>query len=419
MLNLKFLVSNPVVIADSLGKRGASKLVPVLDEVVKLDESRREGLQKVEALKARRNQASLEIAKQKKEKKEDNTLLDQMKLVAKEIKELDEKLGEIDAKMNQLMFEFPNILDAAVPTGKSSEDNKVVKSWGEAPRFDYPVKTHDEIGETMGILNFKKAGEVSGARFVFLKGLAARLEHALVQFMLSTHGKEGYEELLPPFLVNRQSLIGTGQLPKFEEDVFRIEKFDYFLIPTAEVPVTNYHRNEILEEKDLPIRYMAYTPCFRSEAGSYGKDTKGLKRQHQFDKVELVKFTTPEQSAQEHERLLANAEKILQLLGLHYRVVLLCGGDIGFSSSKTYDIEVWSPASQSYMEISSCSNFTDFQARRANIRYRSAATGKVHFVHTLNGSGLAVGRTLIAIMENYQTKQGTFEIPPALQPFLH
>ncbi|NBV51744.1 serine--tRNA ligase, partial [bacterium] len=265
---------------------------------------------------------------------------------------------------------------------------------------------------------FKKAGEVTGARFCFLKGQAARLERALIQMMLDTHGDVGYEEMIPPFLVNRKALIGTGQLPKFEEDVFRIEKFDFFLVPTAEVPVTNYHRDEILDESDLPKSYVAYTPCFRSEAGSYGKDTKGLKRQHQFNKVELVKITTPEQSEAEHEKLTAHAEAILQKLELPYRVMLLCGGDTGFSSRKTYDIEVYSPAIQGFMEISSCSNFGDFQARRAGIRYRSKQTGKPHFCHTLNGSGLAVGRTLMAIMENYQNADGTFSIPSALKPYL-
>jgi seryl-tRNA synthetase len=393
--------------------------LPQLRQAIDLDKQRREGLQKVETLKARRNQASQEIAQQKKNKVEDTTLLDEMKQVSRDAKAIEEKLSIIETQLQALMYEFPNLLDESVPEGKAAEDNKVVRTWGKPPVLDFEPKSHDEIGEALKILDFKKAGEVSGARFVFVKGLAAKVERALIQFMLDTHAHEGYEEILPPFLVNRNTLIGTGQLPKFEEDVFRIEKFDYFLIPTAEVPVTNYHREEILEEKDLPIRYTAYTPCFRSEAGSYGKDTKGLKRQHQFNKVELVKFTTPETSFEEHEKLTANAEKILQLLGLHYRVVALCAGDTGFGSSKTYDIEVWSPASKGYMEISSCSNFADFQARRANIRYRSAATGKVHFVHTLNGSGLAVGRTLLAIIENFQTKDGTFTIPEVLKPYLN
>ncbi len=340
-----------------------------------------------------------------------------MKGVAQQIKDLDAKVTEVEAKIHELMFELPNNLDASVPDGASAEQNTVVRSWGDKPNFTFKPKIHDEIGEKMGIIDFKKAGEVTGARFVFLKGLGAKLERALIQLMLDTHAKAGYEEILPPFMVNRDSLIGTGQLPKFEEDVFKIEKFGYYLIPTAEVPVTNYHRNEILDAKLLPLRYTAYTPCFRSEAGSYGKDTKGLKRQHQFNKVELVKFTKPEDSMKELEALLGDAEKILQLLKLPYRVVSLCAGDIGFSSSKTYDIEVWSPAANAYMEISSCSNFIDFQARRANIRYRDDK-GKVQFVHTLNGSGLAVGRTLLAIIENYQKEDGTFSIPDVLAPYL-
>jgi seryl-tRNA synthetase len=417
MLDLKNLVQETARVEASLKKRGAVHLLPLLTQLVEADRERRQCLQAVETLKAKRNNASQEIAKKKKEKIDDTALLEEMKRVSQEIKGLDEKVGGFQAVVDRLLEEFPNLLDDSVPEGKSAEQNLELRRWGDLRQFSFKPKTHDELGEALGILNFKKAGEVTGARFVFLKGLAARLERALIQFMLDTHGPAGYEEMLPPLMVNRDALRGTGQLPKFEEDVFKVEKFEYFLIPTAEVPVTNYHRQEILEEKDLPKKYMAYTPCFRSEAGSYGKDTKGLKRQHQFNKVELVKFTVPETSVHEHESLTANAEKILQLLGLPYRVMLLCGGDTGFSSSKTYDLEVWSPGANAYMEISSCSNFADFQARRAGIRYRDAKTGKVHFVHTLNGSGLAVGRTLLAILENYQKEDGTFEIPKVLSAY--
>lgn len=417
MIDLKVLVGDADKVKASLKKRNNSTLVEVLDQIIELDKVRRSGLQEVESLKAKRNDASQEIAKRKKNKQDDTDLLSEMKNVSKKIKELDDVVADTQAKLNQLMYEFPNLVDEEVPQGLGSEQNVEVRKWGEIKDFDFNVRSHDEIGESLGILDFKKAGEVTGARFVFLKGMAARLEMALIQFMYQTHIKAGYEPIIPPFIVNRASLTGTGQLPKFEEDVFRIDKVDYFLTPTAEVPVTNYHRNEILEDKNLPYHYVAYSPCFRSEAGSYGKDTKGLKRQHQFNKVELVKFTRPENSMHELEAMVSNAEQILQLLELPYRTMLLCGGDMGFSSTKTYDIEVWSPFLKSYMEISSCSNCTDFQARRANIRFRDHSSGKVQFVHTLNGSGLAVGRTLLAIMENYQTKDGGFEIPKVLKPY--
>jgi len=417
MIDLKTLVGDSELVRESLKKRNNEKLQQILDQVVELDKKRRVGLQEVEALKAKRNEASIEIARLKKNKQDDSHILEEMKHVSKTIKEMDEFVGAIQDKLNLFLYEFPNLVDETVPFGSSSEQNKEVKRWGDARKFSFPIKSHDEIGELNGQLDFKKAGEVTGARFVFLKGDAARLEMALIQFMYQTHIRSGFEPIIPPFIVNRNSLTGTGNLPKFEEDVFRIEKVDYFLTPTAEVPVTNYHRDEILDEKDLPKHYVAYSPCFRSEAGSYGKDTKGLKRQHQFNKVELVKFAKPENSMSELESMLSSAEKILQLLNLPYRVILLCGGDMGFSATKTYDIEVWSPFLNSFMEISSCSNCTDFQARRANIRYRDSKTGKVQFVHTLNGSGLAVGRTLLAIMENYQREDGSFEIPEILKPY--
>ncbi len=418
MLDIKLVAANPAEIEKALDRRGNKTAKAVLQKILELDASRRSALQTVEALKAKRNQASIQIAAAKKNKEDATAIMEEMKGVAQSVKEQDLAVSEIETQLQALMMELPNIPDASVPTGTSAEDNKEIRKWGKIPAFDFKPLTHDEIGEKQGIMNFKKAGEVTGARFVFLTGLAAKLERALIQLMLDTHGEAGYTEIQPPFIVNRSALVGTGQLPKFEEDVFRLEKFDYFLIPTAEVPVTNYHREEIIDEKQLPLKYCAYSPCFRSEAGSYGKDTKGLKRQHQFNKVELVKFAKPENSFAELEALTADAEKILQILGLSYRVVCLCTGDMGFGSAKTYDIEVWSPGSNGYMEISSCSCFTDYQARRAGIRYRSDADRKVQFVHTLNGSGLAVGRTLIAIMENYQTADGNFTVPDALKKYL-
>lgn len=418
MLDIRTLAEKSEVVLESLERRGQGALATEWQNVLDLDVRRRKLLGEVEALKAERNKTSEEVARLKKEKQDATAVLARGKDIATRIRELDEEVEKVVAGVNAKALEFPNILDRAVPKGRGSEDNVEVRKWGKPAQLSFPAKSHDEIGEALGLLDFKKGGEVSGARFVFLKGRAARLERALIQFMLDTHLAAGYQEMLPPFLVNRSTLTGTGQLPKFEEDVFRIEKFDYFLIPTAEVPVTNYHRNEILEESTLPIKYVAYTPCFRSEAGSYGRDTKGLKRQHQFNKVELVKFTTPETSEAELEALLGDAEKILQALGLAYRVVLLCGPDTGFSSAKTYDIEVWSPASNSYLEISSCSVFTDYQARRADIRYRRQVDRRVAHVHTINGSGLAVGRTLLAIMENFQRPDGDFDIPPVLRPYM-
>lgn len=418
MLDLKYLVSNTADVEKSMRKRGGGeKYLPVLAKVVELDKERRASLLTVENLKARRNAASQEIAKLKKEKKDDPKLMEEMKAVSQTIKDLDEKVASVQEQLKLSLYELPNVLHESVPAGSTADDNKEVRRWGDIPKFDFTPKTHDELGEKLGLFDFKKAGEVTGARFVFVKGLAARLERALINFMLDTHREAGYEEILPPFLVNRNALFGTGQLPKFEEDVFHIEKFDYFLIPTAEVPVTNYLRDEIVDEKELTKRFCAYTPCFRSEAGSYGKDTKGMKRQHQFNKVELVKFAKPENSFEELEALTKDAEKILQLLKLPYRVMALCGGDIGFGSAKTYDLEVWAPGANSFMEISSCSCFTDYQARRANIRYRDAER-KVNFVHTLNGSGLAIGRTLLAIIENYQNADGSFRVPEVLQKYL-
>jgi seryl-tRNA synthetase len=419
MLDAKRITSDLENIARRLGQRpSGAKWRAELEKVVTLDGERKKKITEVEQLKSRRNQASQEIAKAKKEGRDAAPVLEEMKAVADRVKRLDEEVAGIEAQIRELLLGIPNVPADDVPVGSGPEDNVEARRWGTPRKFPFTPRTHDEIGEALGILDFKKAGEVTGSRFCFLKGRAARLERALINFMLETHVAAGYEEIAPPLLVNRQTLVGTGQLPKFEEDVFRIEKFDWFLIPTAEVPVTNYHRDEILSEKDLPKKYVAYTPCFRSEAGSYGKDTKGLKRQHQFDKVELVKFATPATSATELELLTADAEKILQKLELPYRVVTLCTGDMGASAMKTYDIEVWSPAQNGWMEISSCSNFGDYQARRANIRYRSEADGRPAFAHTLNGSGLAVGRTLLAILENYQREDGSFDVPKALADYL-
>jgi len=340
-------------------------------------------------------------------------------LVSDRIKALDEELKKTDEELDAIVMTIPNIPHASVVCGKGSEDNPVVRTWGEKPAFAFTPKPHWEIGEALNILDFARGAKITGARFTLYRGLGARLERAIFNFMLDLHTAEhGYTEVLTPFMVNRQSMTGTGQLPKFEEDLFRIDKVDYFLIPTAEVPVTNIHREEILAEKELPIRYVAYSPCFRAEAGTYGKDTRGLIRQHQFNKVELVKFTRPEDSYEELEKLTLNAEEVLKRLKIPYRVVSLCTADLGFSSAKTYDLEAWLPGQDAYREISSCSNFEDFQARRASIRFRRNEGGKVEFVHTLNGSGLAVGRTLVAILENYQLHDGSIVIPEALRPYM-
>ncbi len=413
MIDIKNLVENSERVMDSLRRRCAEKLSDTVSRLVKLDQERRIAIQTVEELKARRNKASQEIARLKKTGGDSAVLLGEMKVVSDSIKKMDGDLSQTDGQIRAHLLEIPNTLQDGVASGRDSASNQKIREWGEPKQVDFPLLSHDQLGEKSGVLDFEKAALVTGARFVFMKGRAARLERALIQFMMNTHALQGYEEIIPPFIVNRESLVGTGQLPKFEDDVFRLQGTDYFLIPTAEVPVTNYHRDDILSVSQLPKRYVAFSPCFRSEAGNYGKDTKGMKRQHQFHKVELVEFCEPEKSGEAHERLTKDAERILQLLELPYRVMALCGGDTGFSSSKTYDLEVWSPGSDAYLEISSCSNFTDYQARRSNIRYRDSS-GKVRFVHTLNGSALAVGRTVIAIMENYQRADGGFDIPTVL-----
>jgi seryl-tRNA synthetase len=391
-----------------------------LAAVAVLDKERLDAIQTIENLKREQNAAGEEVARAKKAGKDATEILATNKARAAKIKALDPVLTDIDARRDALMLTFPNLPHESVPVGKSAEDNPEVRSWGTRPEFAFTPKPHFELGEALGILNFERATRMSGARFSVLTGAGARLERALINFMLDVHTREhGYTEVVPPFLVNRNALTGTGNLPKFEQDLFKVAgEWDLFLIPTAEVPLTNLHREEILDGRQLPIKYTAYTPCFRSEAGSYGADVRGLIRQHQFDKVELVKFTTPEQSHDELEALTRNAETILERLNLPYRRVLLCTGDMGFASAKTYDIEVWLPSQNTYREISSCSNTEGFQARRANIKYRVDGAGKPQHVHTLNGSGLAVGRTLIAILENYQNADGSVTVPEALRPYM-
>ena len=399
----------------ALKNRGASVDI---ERFLELDSERRRTIAQVEQLKAQRNTASQEIATLKKNKQDASSQIEAMKRVGEEIKELDARIAQIEEELNNLELYFPNVPDASVPVGRDETANRVERMWGEKPQYSFTPKAHWDLGEALGIIDFDRAAKITGARFTILSGAAAQLSRALMNFMLDTHTSKGYREILTPFMVNADSMRGTGQLPKFEEDLFKLagEK-QYYLIPTAEVPVTNLYRDEILDAATLTQSFCSYSPCFRSEAGSYGKDTRGLIRQHQFEKVELVKFTLPEKSWEEHERLTADAEAILQALNLHYRVVTLSTGDMGFTSAKTYDIEVWLPGQEAYREISSCSNFLDFQARRANIRYR-AADKKIGFVHTLNGSGLPLGRTLIAVMENYQREDGTIEVPMALRPYM-
>ncbi|MEK3912045.1 serine--tRNA ligase [Paenibacillus sp. FSL H7-0331] len=385
-----------------------------------LDSKRRELLQEVEQLKNRRNVVSQEVAALKKAKQDADALIEEMKGVGDRIKVLDDEIRVLEADLNVIIMAMPNIPNTSVPVGSSEEDNVEIRRVGEPVVFSFEPKAHWEIGQQLGILDFEAAAKVTGSRFVFYKGLGARLERALINFMMDLHSDQhGYEEMLPPYIVNRDSLTGTGQLPKFEEDVFKLGGTDYFLIPTAEVPVTNFYRDDILTYEHLPQKFVAFSACFRSEAGSAGRDTRGLIRQHQFNKVELVKLTAPEQSYDELEKLTADAEKVLQLLGLPYRVLDLCTADLGFSSAKTYDLEVWLPNSGMYREISSCSNFEDFQARRANIRFRRDAKAKPEFVHTLNGSGLALGRTVAAILENYQQEDGSVTIPDVLRPYMN
>ncbi|MFM7199263.1 MAG: serine--tRNA ligase [Myxococcota bacterium] len=417
MLDRKLILENPERVQESLNRRRSDlDISPLLS----LSERRREILKRAEQLKADRNRQSQEIGKLRALKQDTTEAQEGVRRMGDEIKGLDAELATVEAQLDELLMVIPNVLQADVPSGADSDENVQQHVWGVLPSFAFPPKPHWEVGEKLGILDFERAGKIAGARFSVLKGAGAALERALISFMLDLHtGEHGYLEILPPYMVNRKSMTGTGQLPKFEQDLFKLtgEK-ELFLIPTAEVPVTNLHADEELKEEQLPISYTAFTPCFRAEAGSYGKDVRGLIRQHQFHKVELVKFTHPERSAEEHEKLTRHAETVLEKLELPYRRMLLCSGDTGFASSRTYDLEVWLPGQGTYREISSCSNFGDFQARRANIRFRPAGGGKLQYVHTLNGSGLAVGRTLLAILENYQAEDGSVRVPGVLQKYM-
>ncbi len=416
MLDLKFVRTHLPEVKEALSHRGQEFL---LDDFESLDEMRRLLLSQVESRRQERNALSEEVGRLKKAKQDATALMERVREINQELKDLEAELQDKEAMVADFLFNLPNIPHPSVPVGASSDDNPVIRTWGSPPEFPFPPRPHWDIGEGLGILDFETAAKITGSRFALLKGPASRLERALINFMLDLHTREhGYLEVWPPFMVNSASARGTGQLPKFKEDLFKLEGWDYYLVPTAEVPVTNIHRDEILAEDDLPILYTAYTPCFRSEAGSYGKDVRGLIRQHQFDKVELVKFTTPETSYDELEKLLANAERVLQELDLHYQVVVLCTGDLGFAAAKTYDLEVWLPGQGTYREISSCSNFEAFQSRRANIRFRRRGAKGTELVHTLNGSGLAVGRTLVAILENYQQEDGSVIVPPRLRPYM-
>ena len=416
MLDVKLLRDDLARVKERVATRGTEI---EWGEFVSLDRERRDALANLEKLKEKKNRLSGEIGKVMKSGGNAALLMREVEEVSEAIRIGEGPLASIEARFEKFMLTVPNLPESSVPVGRSAADNKEVRRWGDPPKFDFQPKNHWDIGEELGILDFARAAKIAGARFALYKDSGAQLERALINFMLDLHTrKHGYREILPPFLVNRDAMTGTGQLPKFEEDLFRISEPEFFLIPTAEVPVTNIHREEMLEREQLPIRYVAYTPCFRREAGSYGQDVRGLIRQHQFNKVELVKFTEPEVSYSELEKLVNDAEAVLQALKLPYRIVELCTGDLGFAAAKTYDLEVWLPGQSAYREISSCSSFEDFQARRAQIRYRKEKKGKPIFVHTLNGSGLAVGRTVVAVLENYQQKDGSVVIPDALRSYM-
>ena len=416
MLDIKFIRDNEEFIRTSLAKRG---IYEKIDEFIQYDMERRHIIGKVEALKRERNSVSLEIGRLKKEQKPADELVASMKACSNSIKEYDDKLKEVEARLKEILLNIPNIPNHRVPYGVDDKDNVVLREWGTKRDFAFTPKPHWEIGETLKILDFQTASKIAGARFVLYRGPGALLERALINFMLDLHTKNGkYLEVIPPFMANSAALTGTGQLPKFKEELFHIENTEFYMIPTAEVPVTNIHSGDILPQASLPVRYVSYTPCFRAEAGSYGKDTRGIIRQHQFNKVELVKFADPDSSYDELEALTADAESVLKELEIPYRVVELCTGELGFSSARTYDIEVWLPGLGQYKEISSCSNFEDFQARRANIKFRPSDGQKPEFVHTLNGSALAVGRTVVAILENYQNADGTVSVPAKLIPYM-
>jgi seryl-tRNA synthetase len=416
MLDVKLIRENPELVKSGLARRG---LTGVLDPVIELDRERRKLLTEVEAMKAKLNSVSKEIGALKQKGADAPERIAEMKSLSAEISKMDEKVRAVEEEQASKLLVIPNLPHASVPDGTAEEQNIVARKWGEPPAFSFKPRQHFELGEALGILDFNRGASISGSGFTLLVGAGALLERALINFMLDLHTGGGrYLEVLPPFMVNRASMTGTGQLPKFAEDLYKIEGMEFYLIPTAEVPVTNIHRGEILPAEELPKYYVAYSPCFRKEAGAHGADTRGLVRQHQFDKVELVKMVIPEKSYDELEALLIDAESILKALGLHYRVVTLCTGDLGFSSAKTYDIEVWLPGQDRYREISSCSNFEDFQARRANIKYKTSKKDKPRFVHTLNGSGLAIGRTVVALLENYQNEDGSVTIPEPLRAYM-
>jgi seryl-tRNA synthetase len=420
MLDLAFVRDNLALVEEKLRQRGQDP-ADVLKDFHVIDQKRRAAIKQMEELKAERNRITETIARLKKEKQDASAEIEKTRQMREQIPALEKEVEEEDAKLRAILTTIPNIPHDSVPVGKSEHDNKVVKVWGEAPKFDFQPKPHWELGESLGVLDLERAAKLTGARFALYWDMGAKLERALMNFMLDLHTREhGYTEVLPPYLVNSDSMYGTGQLPKFASDLFRVPhgERDLWLIPTAEVPVTNIYRDETLEASRLPVSLTAYTPCFRSEAGSYGKDVRGIIRQHQFQKVELVKFTRPEESYQQHEKLTRDAEEVLEKLGLHYRRMLLCTADMGFASAKTYDLEVWLPGQGLFREISSCSNFEAFQARRANIRYKPEGKKGTELLHTLNGSGLAVGRTWLAIIENYQQADGTVMIPDALRPYM-
>ncbi|MEW9080901.1 serine--tRNA ligase [Terrisporobacter glycolicus] len=419
MIDLKKIRNNPDEIKVKMENRGESFDLSLIDEVVELDQKRRNILIEVEELKNKRNTTSSEIPKLKKQGIDVSETMKEMKQLSDTIKNFDVDLNEIDERIEYIMMRIPNIPHDSVPNGSDDEDNVEIKKWGEIRKFDFDPKEHWTIGTENNLLDFERAGKITGSRFTVYKGLGARLERALINYFLDTHtGENGYDEILPPYMVNRSSMTGTGQLPKFEEDAFKVSDTDYFLIPTAEVPVTNIYRDEILEGDRLPIKYAAYSACFRSEAGSAGRDTRGLIRQHQFNKVELVKFTKEEESYDELNKLVQDAESVLQGLGLPYRIVKICRGDLGFTAALKYDIEVWMPSYNKYVEISSCSNFEDFQARRANIKYKDDPKAKPKFVHTVNGSGVAIGRALAAVLENYQNADGSVTVPEVLRTYM-
>ena len=418
MLDLKIIRENPEAVKTRLKRRGSE--FNELDELLKPEEDRRLALQESESLKNKKKKLSAGVGQLKQNGEDATQLMEEVKVINTSIKELDDKIQALEQQVQEKLLGIPNTPEDSIPDGADESANKMVRDWGTKPELSFKLKNHVEIGEQLGLIDLKRAAKIAGARFAVYKGQGAGLIRALINFMIDVQTREnGYEELYPPFLVNKESMQATGQLPKFEEELFATRDDPLYLIPTAEVPVTNFHRDEILEEESLPICYAAYTPCFRREAGSYGKDTQGLIRQHQFDKVELVKFSRPEDSAAELEALVENAESILKKLNLHYRVMELCAGDLGFSAAKTYDLEVWLPSQNTYREISSCSSFTDYQARRARIRCKKRTGGKPEFVHTLNGSGLAAGRLFVALLENYQQEDGTVLVPEALRPYMH